>query len=73
MPRYGLPNPTKPVTSLSKGSRQDIKLTNPASSKSGFAASSKPPKVTPDYGYVPHKMGAKTLKGKSPSKTVMGK
>ena len=73
MPRYGLPNPTKSVTNLSRGSRSDIKLTNPAATKSGFASAGKPPKLTPDYGYVPHKIGAKTLKGKAPGKPSMGK
>ncbi len=73
MPRYGLPNPTKGVTNLSRGSRSDIKATNPASTKKGFSVPGAAPKITPDYGYAPHKMGAKTLKVKTSGKPSMGK
>ena len=70
MPRYGLPNPTKGVTSLSRGSKMDIKATNPAQSKAGFATKAMIPK---DMGMTPHRLGVKTQTLKKAAKSAMGK
>jgi len=70
MARYGLPNPTKGVTSLSRGSQMDIKATNPAASKAGFSVKATMPK---DEGMTPHKLGVKTQTLKRAAKSAMGK
>jgi len=67
MPRYGLPNPTKGVTNLSRAGKADIRLTNPAQTKSDFATPAKMPK---DTGLKPHRLNGKTL---SLKKAAMGK
>jgi hypothetical protein len=71
MPRYGLPNPTKGVTNLSKGSKQDLRMTNPAQSKSSFSTPAA--KVPKDVGLKPHRLGVKTQAVKVMGKSAMGK
>ena len=78
MPRYGLPNPTKPITSLSKGSmspgtKSDLKLTNPSQSKTSFSTPGTSVPKTKDYGVTPHRLGVKTMRVKSSGKSMMGK
>jgi len=71
MARYGLPNPTRGVTSLSRGSKMDIKATNPAASSKTFSTPST--KVPKDIGLKPHRLGVKTQTVKVMGKTAMGK
>ena len=73
MPRYGLPNPTKAITSLSRASKADLKLTNPAQSKTSFATPGTAIPKTKDYGSTPHRLGVKTMRVKSSGKSQMGK
>ena len=76
MPRYGIPNPIRGVSNLSRGSKADIKGTNPAQAGKSFAT---PASVVPkqvkklDYGLTPHRIGSKTLKMKTSGKASMGK
>jgi len=73
MPRYGLPNPTKAITSLSRGTKADLKLTNPAQSKTSFSTLGTSVPKTRDYGTIPHRLGVKTMRVKSSGKSTMGK
>ena len=73
MARYGLPNPTRGVMSLSRASKMDIDKTNPAQSKSSFATPASKSALPKDTGMTPHKLGVKTQRIKQVAKTAMGK
>jgi hypothetical protein len=70
--RYGLPNPTRGITSLSRGSKMDIKATNPAAMNKSFSTPAAKVPMTKDIGTTPHRLGVKTQKAKMP-KTAFGK